>query len=115
MLFYSVLFPVIAIIAIVLFFLRYWHGKNSFGTFILWTIFWILVSIFAINPNASNHFAKLLGITRGLDFVIIVVFVLLFYAIIKLYLIIDKLEDDLNKMVKEVALNNEVTLDDEEE
>ena len=115
MLFYSILFPIIAVIAIVLFFLRYLHGKNSFGTLILWTIFWILVSFFAINPPASNHFAKLLGITRGLDFVIIIVFVLLFYSLIKLFLKVDELQDDLNKMVKQITLDNEITLDDEEE
>ena len=28
---------------------------------------------------------------------------------------IDKLQDDVNKIVKEVALNNEISLDDEEE
>jgi hypothetical protein len=60
-------------------------------------------------------FARIFGITRGLDFIIILVFVILFYTILKLYFIVDKMQNDLNKIVKEVALNNEITLEEEEE
>jgi len=55
------------------------------------------------------------GITRGLDFIIILVFIVLFYTILRLYFIVDKLQNDLNTVVKQVAIQNEVTLDDEEE
>lgn len=112
---YAFIFPIIAIIAVVWFIARYFKGKNSLSTVILWTIFWIFVSIFSIFPNASNKFAQVFGITRGLDFVIILVFVILFYTVLKLYFIVDKMQNDLNKIVKEVALNNEIGLDDEDE
>ena len=42
-------------------------------------------------------------------------FVVLFYTILKLYFVIDKMQNDLNKIVKEVAIQNEITLDEEEE
>ncbi len=32
-----------------------------------------------------------------------------------MYFIVDKMQDNLNEIVKEVALKNEITLDDEEE
>jgi hypothetical protein len=115
MLLYSILVPIISIIAIVWFLFRYLNEKNSLLTVILWVLFWIIVSLFAIFPDFSNAFAKLFGITRGLDFIIIIVFAVLVYTIFKLYTKIDKLEDDVNKIVKEVALNNEISLDDEEE
>lgn len=115
MLLYSLIFPIVAIIAIVWFLARYVKGKNSLITVIIWTLFWLLVVLFAVFPNISNTFAGLFGITRGLDFVILLVFVALFYTIIKLHLKLDKLEDDLNKVVKQVAINNEITLEDEEE
>ena len=50
-----------------------------------------------------------------LDFVIILVFVILFYTVLKLYFIVDKMQNNLNRIVKEVALNNEISLDDEDE
>lgn len=112
---YALIFPIISIIAIIWFIGRYLNNKNSLSTVILWSIFWIFVSLFAIFPEFSNSFARIFGITRGLDFVIILVFVVLFYTILKLYFVIDKMQNNLNKVVKEVALNNEITLDDEEE
>ena len=115
MLLYSILVPIISIIAIVWFLFRYLNEKNSLLTVILWVLFWIIVSLFAIFPDFSNAFARLFGITRGLDFIIIIVFAVLVYTIFKLYTKIDKLEDDVNKIVKEVALSNEISLDDEEE
>ena len=115
MLLYSLIFPIISILAIVWFVFRYLKGKNSIVTTVLWTLFWIIVAIFSLFPNSSNQFAKLVGITRGLDFIIILVFIILFYTVLRLYFIVDKLQNDLNTVVKQVAIQNEITLDDEEE
>jgi len=112
---YALIFPVIALIAIIWFITRYLKGKNSFFTVLLWSLFWIVVSLFAIFPEISMTFARIFGITRGLDFIIIVVFAVMLYTILKLYYKLDKLEDDVNKIVKEVALNNEISIDDEDE
>lgn len=95
--------------------IRYVKGKNSIITTVLWALFWIVVAIFSLFPNLSNQFAKLVGITRGLDFIIILVFIILFYTVLRLYFIVDKLQNDLNTVVKQVAIENEITLDDEEE
>ena len=115
MLLYTILIPIISLIAIIWFLIRYLREQNSLITVILWGILWIAVTLFAIFPSSSSYFASLFGIARGLDFVIIVIFALLLYAIFKLYYKIDQLQDDVNKIVKEIALNNEITLDDEEE
>ncbi|WP_407375271.1 DUF2304 domain-containing protein [Methanobrevibacter sp.] len=112
---YALIFPLIAIIAIIWFAARYIRGKNSLSTVILWSLFWIVVSLFAIFPDISITFARIFGITRGLDFIIILVFVVLFYTVLKLYFIVDKMQNDMNTLVKEIALRNEITPDDEEE
>ena len=115
MLLYSIVFPIISILAILWFFYRYLKEKQSLITVILWTILWLFVILFSIFPRASEQFAKLFGITRGLDFIIIVVFVVLFYILFRLFNRIDILQDEINKIVKEVAINNEISLDDEED
>lgn len=112
---YSLIFPIISVFAILWFVLRYMKGKNTFITFILWSVFWIMVSVFSLFPHLSNSFASAFGITRGLDFIIILVFVILFYTSLRLYFIVDKMQNDLNTIVKQVALQNEITLEDEEE
>ena len=48
-------------------------------------------------------------------FVIIILFAVLFYIISRLYMRLDKLQDDVNTIVKDVALSNEISLDDEED
>ena len=112
---YSIIFPIISVIAIIVFFLRFRHGKMSISSFLLWSIIWIFVIIFSIFPEFSSVFADAFGITRGLDFIIIVALALLFYFGVKLYYKIDKLEDNVNTIVKELAINNEIRLDDKEE
>lgn len=115
MLLYSFIFPIISVIAIIWFIARYYHGKNSAGTLIMWSFFWIFVTLFSVFPEFSNIFANIFGITRGLDFIIILVFIILFYTVLKLYFIVDNMQDNLNKMVKEIALSNEITLEDDED
>ncbi|KZX11983.1 DUF2304 domain-containing protein [Methanobrevibacter oralis] len=114
MLLYSIILPIIAILAIVSFAYRYLNERISLFTLSLWNIFWIFVIVFSIFPNSSMIFAKIFGINRGLDFIIMVAFVVLFYIIFKLYFKLDKMQEDMNELVKEIALNNEIQLDEEE-
>lgn len=115
MFFYSFLFPVIAVLAILWFAVRVRNGKNTISTLILWIILWIFLVLFALVPDISMVFANLFGITRGLDFIVIVVFAVMAYIIVRLYYNLDKLENDINKMVKEIALSNEISLSDDED
>lgn len=115
MLLYSIVFPIISVLAILWFFYRYLKQKQSLITVILWTVLWLFVILFSIFPTASERFASLFGITRGLDFIIIAVFLVLFYIIFGLFNKIDILHDEINKIVKEVAINNELSLDEEDE
>ena len=115
MLLYSILFPIISVIAIIFFLVRYLTERQSLTTTILWTILWLFVILFSVFPEASGRFASLFGVTRGLDFIIIVGFAVLLYVIFRLYSRLDKLQDEVNVIVKEIALSNEMAIDDEEE
>ena len=115
MLLYSILFPIISVIAIIFFLARYLRQRQSLTTTILWTILWLFVILFSVFPEASGRFASLFGVTRGLDFIIIVGFAVLLYVIFRLFSRLDKLQDEINMIVKEIALSNEMAIDDEEE
>ena len=97
MFFYSFLFPVIAVLAILWFAVRVRKGKNTISTLILWIILWIFLVLFALVPDIS------------------MVFAVMAYIIVRLYYKLDKLENDINKMVKEIALSNEISLSDDED
>ena len=52
---------------------------------------------------------------RGLDFLVIVAFIICFYSIFKLYIRIEDNEQQLDKLVRKLAIENEIKLEDEEE
>ena len=115
MFFYAFFVPVIAILAIVWMFIRVRKGKNTIASLLVWSLLWVFLVLFVLIPKISMFFASLFGITRGLDFILVVVFAVMAYIIFKLYNKIDKLESDINKIVKEVALANEISLSDDDE
>lgn len=112
---YPIFFTVIGIIAILWLYYRFKNNKYSLLTFLLWSFLWIMLIVFAIIPNFSNIFAKFFGITRGLDFIFIVSIIGALYLILKLYFRLEKLQESMNKIVKELAIKNEISIEDEEE
>lgn len=115
MFFYALLVPVIAVLAILWLFIRVRNGKNTIGSLLVWIVLWVFLALFALVPEISSFFANLFGITRGLDFIVIVVFAVMAYIIFRLYNKVDKLENNFNKIIKEIALANEISLSDDEE
>lgn len=98
---------IIAILAILLVFDRFNKKKTSLQTFILWIILWVLLAIFAIIPESSTFLANFLGIGRGLDLIFIFAIIGAFYLIFRVYLKIEKLDQDLTKLVRLIAIDNE--------
>lgn len=115
MMVYPIVFSFIALVAIIYIYQRISQKKSS-SSYVIWGLIWFFIIVFAFIPELSSHIAKLFGISRGLDFLIIVAILLMFYLIFKLYMKIDKLEQDMTKIVREIALNNEIIekSDDEE-
>ena len=115
MFFYAFLVPIIAVLAILWLFIRVRNGKNTIGSLLVWILLWIILVLFVLIPEISTFFATLFGITRGLDFIVVVVLAVMAYIIFRLYNKVDKLENNLNKIVKEIAIANEISLSDEDE
>lgn len=115
MMFYSWVFIIIAILAIVFSVIRFNHKKLSLPTFLVITVAMLFVILFAIFPESSNIFANLVGIGRGLDFVFILAILVLIYINVKLFFIIEDMQNNMTKIVKYTALNNEIKLEDEED
>ncbi|MDL2246271.1 DUF2304 family protein [Methanobrevibacter sp. OttesenSCG-928-K11] len=108
---YPIFFILIAVIAIVFLYFKFRENRISLSSFIVWIILWIFIVIFAIDPDASGVFAAIFGITRGLDFIIIIAIIGLLYLSLKLFLRIENLQQDINKLVRELAIKNEIDLE----
>ncbi|MCL2156867.1 MAG: DUF2304 family protein [Methanobrevibacter sp.] len=110
---YQILVVFIAIIAVLLVFNRYHSRKTSLQTFILWSILWILLAIFAIVPDSITFFANFIGIGRGLDLILIFGLIFVYYLVFRLYLKIEKIDQDITEIVRKVAFDKEKEFKDD--
>lgn len=108
MMIYPIVVSFIALIAILYLYQRM-SQNNSPSSYVLWGLIWFFIIIFAFVPELSSYISSFFGISRGLDFLVIVGILLSFYLIFKIYMRIDKLQQDMTKIVRELALNNEIS------
>ncbi len=85
-------------------FLRFKDKKISNMEFVFWVIVWLAVLTVVFRPEITNVFANYLGIERGIDVVIYLGILLLFYLMFRLYVKIDVLEKNITKVVRKEAI-----------
>ncbi len=88
--------------------------KSTPATFALWVIVWLVVLFFAFEPRVSDPLAGFFGFSRGLDLLIVAGLGVSFYALFRLYIKIDKMNQDMTNLVRHIAIENEIELDDED-
>jgi small membrane protein len=86
--------------------LRYKDKIISLQELVLWTIFWFLVGFVVIFPESTSYVANLVGVGRGVDLVIYLSVLILFYLVFRVLVRLDKTEKDITKVVRKVALDN---------
>lgn len=72
---------------------------------LLWSLLWIGGAVVVLRPETANLFANLVGVGRGTDAVLYVAVIVLFYLLFRIFLRLDKLDRDLTKLVRRVALD----------
>ncbi|MBI2547984.1 DUF2304 family protein [Candidatus Woesearchaeota archaeon] len=82
-----------------------WKDKQI-GTreLMFWTIIWVGVLFVAFLPQLTSSFSLLLGVGRGVDLVIYLSIVLLFYLNFRIYVQIDNLERKMTKIVRSLSI-----------
>jgi len=84
-------------------YLRFKERKISWIEFILWTIIWISAIVVALIPETSSKISNFFGIERGVDLLVYVSIILIFYLIFRLYIKIDQAEQNITKIVRKVS------------
>lgn len=69
-----------------------------------WTLFWCLAIVAALVPNSTAWVAKVVGVGRGADLVVYVALAVLFYSLFRLTARVEKLNRDLTRLTRELAL-----------
>ncbi len=107
MLTYQIIILILSIAAILLATYRFRNNTFSNSNYLLWLIVWILVIIIALFPQITSIIANTFGFGRGLDAILIIGTILIFYLLFKLY---NKIEDQrkrINDLVSQLAVYNQ--------
>jgi len=78
--------------------------KMSTSFSIFWVMFWSAALFVIFYPGFLTKIANILNIGRGVDFALYVSIILLFYSVYKLNIKIGKLNRDLTKIVRKIAI-----------
>ena len=86
---------------------RFRAKEVTAGPLFFWLVFWLAVGVVVWQPNLSTELANRLGVGRGSDLVLYVAVAVLFYMIFRLTVRLEKIEKNITKVVREVAINKE--------
>jgi len=101
----SIIMIVFALFAFAAVVFRTKKGDITKGEFLFWSIIWIGVIIVALIPSFASALADLFGIGRGVDVLIYVAILILFYLAFRIYVKIEKLEQEITALVRKLALS----------
>ncbi len=86
-------------------FQKYHRRVITVREFLLWTVFWGSSGALVVFPNATQNVANLVGIGRGVDLIIYIALLILFFALFYLLVKVEGIERAITKIVREMALD----------
>jgi len=101
---YRVIVVVFVLLGLTKVCLRYRDGIISVRRLLFWVAFWVAVAVLGFFPNLSGYFNNLLDIGRGADLFFFLSILLLSYLLFSLYAQMQKLEQQVTKLVRALAL-----------
>jgi len=72
---------------------------------LLWVMVWLIAGVVVLLPQTTDIAARLVGVGRGVDVVIYLALVLLFYLVFRLYARQETIEREITKLVRNIALD----------
>jgi len=87
---------------------KYTKQDINFREWLTWSVFWLVVGVAAALPKTTDIIASKLGLAtgRGVDLAVYISIPVLFYIIFRLFAKIDRLEEDITKVVRHIALQD---------
>jgi len=86
--------------------LRYRDGDVSLWRALAWTGLWVSIVVISWRPEISEALTKWSGVGRPVDLLYAVSIVFLFYALLSIYLRLDRMQQQLTQLVREMALKD---------
>ena len=87
-------------------FLRFRERQMNAKEIVFWTILWASITLAIFIPGKTTVLARLLGMDRGFDAMILIGMITLFYAVYRLYAKANENEQVITELVRQIALAN---------
>jgi small membrane protein len=100
----QVIVSAFALFAISRSFLRYKAKNESTTELLIWTAIWAAVLTVVWMPGLTQILATIFGVGRGIDAVIYIAMVFLIYSIYRIYSKIERIEQEITSLTREMAL-----------
>src|SRR3989344_812355 len=85
--------------------LRFKDRKISLGTLLFWAVVWIGALVVLYIPSITMPVARMLNIGRGIDVVVYLSIILVYYLLFRMYVRIEKMEQNITQAVRQSAIN----------
>jgi hypothetical protein len=83
---------------------RFRAGELKLSALILWSLFWLALAVATVLPQSTSWLASVVGVGRGVDVVIYLAIIVLFYLVFRIFLRLEKIEHDITLVVRERGL-----------
>ena len=87
-------------------FLRLRDGTISKIQFIFWGLVWSFLIFLAVFPNYLNSVSNIAGIGRAVDVLVYIGIAGLFYLVFRIYVYLDKFNQNITDLTREVSYIN---------
>jgi hypothetical protein len=71
---------------------------------VLWSLLWIGAAVVVLLPDVSSVFAKAVGVGRGVDAVVYLAILFLYYLVFRVFVRLEKIDRDITAVVRETGL-----------
>lgn len=106
MLLIQILIVAFAVFALLRTLHQFRQGRLDRRWLAFWLAFWLLVVVVVMLPQTTEIAARLTGVGRGVDLVIYLSIILLFYLVFRLFVKIEEGERQLTRLVRQLALSD---------
>ncbi|ABR56916.1 DUF2304 domain-containing protein [Methanococcus aeolicus] len=103
--FIQIIAIVLAVFALSRIILQVKNSNMTFDAALFWVFIWISILTSVIFPSMLGKLAILTGVGRGVDVIIYLSIMMLFYLLYRTYVKMENMEREITKLVREIAIN----------
>lgn len=106
MMYLQILVTIFIVFILLKLFLQKQKNKISLLSFLIWFLLWLAILLVFWLPDTTSYLAAWLGIGRGADLVVYLSIVAIFYMIFKIFVRLNKIENEITRVVRADAIKN---------